>query len=194
MKEVPAIEVDTDGLSEDMTDKLKIHEDSDTLTIQTNDRHFFDDVSEWNESDGVLVITIPKDMVFEEVEIAFGAGEINIEELQAENIELKLGAGQAKLNKIQAAEFESKIGMGQFDMKQADIKDLDIHCGAGQAVVKLLGNEKDYNYEVKCGMGEAGVGSYKTSGFAGECDIDNNADRSIEVECGMGQVMVSFAE
>ena len=66
----------------------------------------------------------------------------------------------------------------------------------GNMDLTLAGKAEDYNYELKCGLGNLEVDdSQETSITSGNKQITNEgATKNIKLDCGMGNVEVEFEE
>lgn len=163
--DVDEIEVEQNGIS-----NFKSQVNGDTLQISGGKK-----VSV-NNSDGSIIIVVPKGYVFEEVDMEIGAGQAEIDSLCAESLDIEVGAGQA-------------------DFINLDVQYFNASAGAGQINAKLVGSESDYNYDVECGIGEIEIGESSFSGFAKDTYIENpGAKRELDIECGVGQIVISFQE
>lgn len=142
-----------------------------------------------------LCLSVPKEFLFEQVELSLGAGQIKGNaDLQAEQIEIELGAGEIELSGLTAKAMEAEVGMGALILKGDIRESADLECAMGSIEMTLAGEASDFNYQVELAMGDVQLGDRSYSGMAGEWDIDNNAAKEINVECGMGSISVSFAE
>ena len=57
----------------------------------------------------------------------------------------------------------------------------------------VTGKEKDYNYDLSCGMGEIDLENSEYSGLGIEKTISNEgAKKDMVLECGMGEIDVEF--
>ena len=66
----------------------------------------------------------------------------------------------------------------------------------GDMELTLTGKAADYNYELKCGLGNLEVdGEQETALTSGSRTISNpGAGKSVKLECGMGDVNVDFED
>lgn len=127
-----------------------------------------------NNAGGTIIVRIPKDMTFHEVDLEFGAGEAKLTGLVADSVDIEVGAGEAKL-----------IGL--------DVKELNAETGAGELYAELVGSETDYNYDAECGIGEIKIGTTSISGLGGSKETRNpGANRFMDLECGVGQIQIEF--
>ena len=58
----------------------------------------------------------------------------------------------------------------------------------------LLGKEKDYDFDLECGLGSIKIGVDEFEGAGVDRRIDNDAKREVSVECGIGSVEILFEE
>ena len=108
------------------------------------------------------------------------------------NVEFEIGAGEIIVEHMSAQKCEASVGLGTFEYHGSILKHGDIECGMGNVELYLEGNEEEYNYEVECGVGNVNIGNTSIGGVATEKSINNHADRLLEIECGMGNVTIDF--
>lgn len=127
-----------------------------------------------NTSGGTIIVRIPKDMTFDEVDLEFGAGEAKFIGLVANSVDIELGAGQVNLTGLAVKELNAEVGAGQLNME-------------------LVGSETDYNYDAECDIGEIKIGTTSISGLGGSKEVHNpGANRYMDLECGVGQIQIEF--
>ena len=120
-----------------------------------------------------LVLKIPSDFQFDNIEIEAGASAVKIESLNTKLLDVEIGAGEIVINQLYVQKCELSVGMGN-------------------AQIRLAGNQEDYNYEIECGAGNVEIGDESFGGLASERSINNHANALIEIECGMGNVTIEF--
>ncbi len=163
--DVKDIEVQQEGIK-NFSSKMDGH----TLEIRGSKNNFS------NGSKGYVTIIIPEGYVFEEVDMEIGAGQAEINDLHTQLLDIEVGAGQAELMNL-------------------DVKYLNATAGAGQITAELVGSEKDYSYDVECGIGEIVIGENSYGGFGRDTHIENSgAERKVDIECGVGQIVIEFEE
>lgn len=106
-----------------------------------------------NSGDGILMITIPKDYQFEEVD-------------------LQIGAGKATVEMLNTKEFDAEVGAGELVMTIPGVEadyNYELECGVGEIQVGGekyggLGNEKEVvnpgatkHFSVECGAGKVEI-------------------------------------
>lgn len=129
-----------------------------------------------NNSDGIVVITIPQGERFVEADIELGAGQADIDGLQADALNIEVGAGQANITNL-------------------DVNQFYVETGAGKVCAELVGSMDDYNCNLECGIGEIRVGNESFRGLGSHKKIQHHdSKRSIDAECGVGQIEIDFVE
>ena len=160
-----------------------------------------------------IILSIPKDQFFEEVELELGAGQVNLDNLRADKVSLKVGAGQIIGQNIQAGKLEVSVGAGQVELPGMNVDILDVEIGMGELVgsgaiqksadlecsmgnleLRLSGREQDFNYQMEVAAGNLTLGRSSYGGLAQERHIQNGADKNMEIECSMGNVSITFSE
>lgn len=126
--------------------------------------------------DGEITIVVPKNMVFQEVDLEFGAGKADVASLKANQVDVALGAGEMNITGL-------------------DTKDFDAQTGAGKLYAELVGKQTDYSYELECGIGQLKIGDSTYSGLGTERSISNQgAERFADIECGIGEIEIKFQQ
>ena len=127
------------------------------------------------------------------------SGKITITDTRSGNVKKKkqinyLNAGEfSGYGNITAAYCDLQVGAGTIDIDQLDIQKLNADCGAGEIDMVVTGKEKDYNYDLSCGMGEINLEDSEYSGIGIEKNISNEgARKDMVLECGMGEIDVEF--
>ena len=95
---------------------------------------------------------------------------------------------------IKEADFT--VGVGTADISELQVENLKGSCGMGDMELTLTRKAADYNYELKCGLGNLELDdSMETSITSGNKQITNEAAvKNIKLDCGMGNVQVEFEE
>ena len=126
--------------------------------------------------DGEITIVIPKNIVFQEVDLEVGAGKADVANLKANQVDIELGAGEINLTGLDTKKFDAKTG-------------------AGKLYAELVGKQNDYSYELECGIGQLKIGDSSYSGLGTEQNITNpGAERFADIECGVGEIIIKFQE
>lgn len=161
--DVEKIQVKQEGVK-----KFSCYVEDGTLYIEGNNNLWK------SRSVGKIVVQIPKDIVFDEVDMEIGAGQTTIKDLAANSVNIEVGAGEAHLTSL-------------------DTKELDASTGAGSLYVELIDSETDYSYDAECGIGQIMIGKTSIGGFGDSRNVENpGAKKYMDLECGIGQIEIKF--
>lgn len=160
-----------------------------------------------------IVVKIPENMYFEEVDMQIGAGIVSIENCKVGELEAAIGAGEVTMDKLEVTELLAEIGAGQLEVTDATVQnaeldismgecifegtisgDLEADCDMGNLELSLTGKETDHDYKLSCAAGNISVGGFEFSGLATSREIDNNAEGCFDINCNMGNIVVEFEE
>ena len=147
-----------------------------------------------NIGKGTITVTLPVDMELEKAELNLKAGELKAEQIFAKNLEVNAGAGEVNILEFTSEKAKFKCGAGSVTASGDAKEKIDADCGVGEMNLKIKGNQKDYNYDLHCGIGEINCGDYSLSGLGSENNVDNGADKKMDIDCGIGSINVSFME
>lgn len=142
-----------------------------------------------------IKVIVPSGKDFDTVSLGVDMGTIDLEcDLKVQELSVEVGAGEfSGYGNITAAYCDLQVGTGTIDMDQLDIQKLNADCGAGEIDMVVTGKEKDYNYDLSCGMGEINLEDSEYSGIGIEKNISNEgARKDMVLECGMGEIDVEF--
>ena len=130
----------------------------------------------------------------EKISINVNAGEcLAYEKLTAlTEFRADVGAGEIDLEAIEAPEVTLNADVGQIDTEAITADNLYIDCGIGSIDAQVCGREKDYNYRISCSIGEVLIGDHDFHAIGAKKEIDNSANKMIQVDCKIGEVEVSF--
>ena len=142
-----------------------------------------------------IKVIVPSGKDFDTVSLGVDMGTIDLEcDLKVQELSVEVGAGEfSGYGNITAAYCDLQVGAGTIDIDQLDIQKLNADCGAGEIDMVVTGKEKDYNYDLSCGMGEINLEDSEYSGLGIEKNISNEgARKDMVLECGMGESDVEF--
>lgn len=142
-----------------------------------------------------IKVSIPSVKEFDTVSLGVDMGTIDLEcDLKVQELSVEVGAGEfSGYGNITAAYCDLQVGAGTIDIDQIDVQKLNADCGAGEIDMVVTGKEKDYNYDLSCGMGEIDLENSEYSGLGIEKNISNEgARKDMVLECGMGEIDVEF--
>ena len=136
-----------------------------------------------------IKVIVPSGKDFDTVSLGVDMGTIDLEcDLKVQELSVEVGAGEfSGYGNITAAYCDLQVGAGTIDMDQLDIQKLNADCSAGEIDMVVTGKEKDYNYDLSCGMGEINLEDSEYSGIGIEKNISNEgARKDMVLECGIG--------
>ena len=142
-----------------------------------------------------IKVIVPSGKDFDTVSLGVDMGTIDLEcDLKVQELSVKVGAGEfSGYGNITAAYCDLQVGAGTIDIDQLDVQKLNADCSAGEIDMVVTGKEKDYNYDLSCGMGEINLEDSEYSGIGIEKNISNEgARKDMVLECGMGEIDVEF--
>lgn len=142
-----------------------------------------------------IKVIVPSGKDFDTVSLGVDMGTIDLEcDLKVQKLSVEVGAGEfSGYGNITAAYCDLQVGAGTIDIDQIDVQKLNADCGAGEIDMVVTGKEKDYNYDLSCGMGEIDLENSEYSGLGIEKNISNEgARKDMVLECGMGEIDVEF--
>lgn len=208
--------LDIDVSSSNITIKV-----GDALSFQTNNQYIYSEEENnqfsikekkhnWFSKNQELVIYIPKDVLFEEVEMKTGAGKIMIEQLSTKKLSLDLGAGNISiknLNVLERTKIES--GAGKLDIASGIIHNLDfdmgvgsvsissqfvgdskINSGIGKLYLCLFGTLEDYEVTLDKGLGNATIQKEEMKNGS----IYGTGTNRLEIDGGIGNIEIQLIE
>lgn len=189
------------------TGKMQGYEESGTLHIKA-----LRGAKKWNDAEACkIILYVPKDYSFAEVEVELGAGQISLGSITAESIDVETGAGQLLADSIKAEEvnisvgagemivetmeaavLDAEIGMGRFKAYGDITREGSIECAMGSAELVLMGAQEDYNYTMDCVAGNIDIGTESYSEALQEKTVDNHGAKWLELSCAMGNIEIDF--
>lgn len=180
--------------------------DGDTLKIKDKRSGF----NLFNFSQNVVpevVIYIPEEQKFDEVDIETGINETYIEKMSANNVELETGVGKFTIGELKADvakivggagdtnierstfnDLRLEAGVGKFVINSNIMQGAKIDAGIGQLIVNLEGNKDNYKVKASTGLGSLLVDGVKVN----DNQVVGDGNSYIVVEAGVGEVRVNF--
>lgn len=178
--------------------------DGEKLVIKEKNRKWFERV------EGSVVLMVPEDYDFLDIDIESGGGKVELYELNARNLDLELGAGSLILNKINVtnkADIEGNTG--KVEIKNGTFNNIDCYVSVGSLQffgkitgessfetsigscdVKLIGDSKIYTINAFKGLGDFIIGNYVIN----EDTIFGLGKTKIKINGGIGGVVVKFVD
>ena len=159
-----------------------------------------------SDNRGLITITIPKNLLLNELSIDSGAGEININNININNFSLDLGAGSIKIINSKFNNTDIEGGAGKIEIKESTLKNLEfdagvgktsieayipgnseIDCGIGQVDIVILDKEDDFTFSV-----EKGIGTIKINGIEYGNTTKVNGSNKFNIEGGVCSCNINF--
>ena len=184
------IHVDDSRMKTENAVQKTLSDDGKTLEITTKMRSSFKNV---RNVKGTLVIYLPKDYKFDQVDMEYGAATAEIDGLNAKSLKIESGASGCTIKNVDIEELDVETGAGSLDFYGTVEKEVDIDCGAGRVTLNLEGKVEDYNDELDSSAGSVEIGEdIDIGGLSTEKSIDNGSKRTIEISNGAGSVEIRF--
>lgn len=157
-----------------------------------------------------VIVYVPENFVFDDVQIETGAGEVKVDMLSADVLSLSLGAGEAEIKNLTAnsradidggageltinggllRNLELDMGVGELSLKSRIEGKSSLNYGIGEAKLTLLGSREDYQIALDKGIGEATL-----EGDSMRDDSVYGAGiNKIEIDGGIGEIKIRFIE
>lgn len=129
--------------------QVKISNDNGCLKIESNKKVR-------NRS---VEIFCPENIKFRKTKLQMGAGTIEMDgDFKADQLEVNVGAGTLENSgSLDVKEADFTVGVGTADISGLQVEKLNGSCGMGNMDLILAGKASDYNYELKCGLGNLEV-------------------------------------
>ena len=125
--------------------------------------------------DNHIVVTVPADFQFENIELAVTGGVLTAENITTRNLYTNCDKG--------AINYSGYVDAG------AEIEQFQ-----GKTVLNIDGEQTDYNYNLDVNMGHIGIGEQQYAGPDQYQSIDNSAEKTIAAYCTMGSISILFSE
>lgn len=196
------IELAYSNLKIEQSDDFKIESNSPDVSVTQNNKQLIikEKNNKWffNKDANEVVVYIPENIIFDEVKIENGAGEIDIEKLETEKLNFEIGAGKVEIKKLNVSK-QAKIngGAGKVEILSGEINNLDldmgvgkfeltskltgkndIDAGVGKLDVNLIGGKENYTIKSSKGLGTITLDGKQIANDGkygdGECFIEIN--------------------
>lgn len=186
-------------------DKLEIDYKDGNLTVrQKQDKKWIGSFN-FNDYKGELLIKIPTKNELSKIDIDNGVGDIEIKDISADyldidcgtspvlarnikisNCNISGGTGSIKLYDISTDKIKIDSGTGSTYISGDINKQATINTGTSSVELELKGKEKDYDYDIKTGLGSIEINNNK---YKREAKIDNKSNSAnIKINAGTGSV------
>ena len=142
-----------------------------------------------------VLITVPEISQLNRFNLKLGAGNFRSKDcsIKCSTGHVEVGAGNLVLNSLVGGEIDFRCGMGNLDFTGTVTGRSDIDCGMGSIKLNLKGNEADYSYDLKLGLGDFKFNSEKRGGFYQNIMNDKKPNH-FSINCGLGSVKINLME
>lgn len=192
-------------------EKFSVESNLKKLTFrQTGDRLVLLEKSIGNKdyNGAELIIYIPEGVVFEEIDITTGAGRFTADSLSAKKLNLEFGAGEVNIGELNAtleadieggageinigggslSDLSFDMGVGELNLISSIIGEGELNLGVGEAKITLLGGRDGYTVEMN-----KGIGSISFDGESLSTGRTMGAgSNKVEINGGIGSIEVNF--
>lgn len=146
----------------------------DTIQFEAEDRELYIYRQEVDENQKPLVIEVPENKRFQELDLQSIASNIMVE------------------GKIQAEETTLYTEAGNLEVELLDSREIDMECYAGNLEVRHTGKLDDYELELESDACKIELDGKSYSGFQEGIFGTMNSTRTIDVEANAGNLEISF--
>ncbi len=165
-------------------DKLEVDIKHSTLYIKQKQNGFF-----FNSNNvGELVLTIPASIKLKAFDLDAGAGQVEIEYLNAQNVEMDMGAGELLIKNGNIENIDLDLGVGETEISAHITGNSTVNCGVGDTNIHLLGQKSDYTLDINTGIGTVTLDGKKI-----DDKIVGDGANKIKIDGGVGSIDISFA-
>ena len=171
----------------------------------------FGNIGRWNRQyNPKIVVTVPEGFQAETYNIDVGAGDVQIDSINAKEGDISVDAGKLTVDHVKI-DNESKysVGAGKMELGDVELKNVSLDCGVGEITVSgvmlgdndiscdvghielsLKGDSKDYSYDVSSDIGDVSIDGKR---YHNEIQtVDNETGNSLNLDCGIGKITVDF--
>lgn len=157
-----------------------------------------------------VVLTVPEDFVFRDVDIETGAGKVEIDTLSANTLSMELGAGSTQIGCLNAAtrgnvstgagmlvvrdgklhNLSMEIGTGRLELTGCLTGKSRLDFGLGEAELTLLGSREEYRIQFEKGIGSGTLDGKEMSGGS----VYGSGVNRLDIDGGIGALRIHFRD
>lgn len=131
----------------------------------------------------------------QEVSMEVGAGTLHGNKIQAEEkLNLTAGAGEIEINEMEAGDTYAECGIGSISLEGKIQGNVTAECGVGEISFDIKGEEDDYNYYIESGVGNITIDENEYDSIGTDKKIDNGANKTFNLECGVGSIEINIED
>lgn len=185
--------VDTSLMGGSLREQVQIKSSGKKLKIEAEEGNRLKrTASDYSGDELTLYISIPEGKRLESIEADAGAGYLSMEEISAERLAVSADAGEIEVSGFTAGELEAECGAGQITLDGETSEKAKLDCSVGKILYTVPGDRSDYNYEIKCDIGELEIDGENYGGIDVRTSEDNGSSRTIEAQCEIGRIEIVF--
>lgn len=185
--------VDRNRMGSSLREQVQIKASGKKLKIEAEEGSRLKRITSGYSGDELtLYISIPEGKRLESIEADAGAGYLSMEGISAERLAVSADAGQIEVSGFTAGELEAECGAGQITLDGETSEKAKLDCSVGEILYTVPGNRSDYNYEIKCDIGELEIDGENYGGIDVRTSEDNGSSRTIEAQCEIGRIEIMF--
>ena len=140
----------------------------------------------------ILTVYVPKDVVFEGIEIDNEMSEIEIKYVQAKYLDIDSEMANINIEDAIVHRLYVEMSMADFDFEGIILEKAEVSNSMGSITMVLYNNEEEVGYRVKNSLGNVSISNRHHSGFDGSLSDNENAPVFLELENSMGDIKVTF--
>lgn len=161
-----------------------------------------------------VILTVPKGVTLEELDITLGAGNATLNNLLVKDFDLEVGAGNMEGDNIQVKQYASiEVGAGNLEVTNFNGKDVELECGIGDLDISgnIIGDssattgmgsieitldkpQTEYEFDVECGLGDVTINDREYHFTTDSKVYGERANNYFDLECGMGDIEITNKE
>lgn len=159
-----------------------------------------------NNNTSTVTLYLPKFDFINELNIDYGAGFCNIDNISVNELYISNGAGKVDITNSSFNKTNIDGGVGELIVSSSVLNDLDLDSGIGNIDIEaeitgkskidsgigkikllLLGNKEDYQINASKGIGSISIDGNKDASSYG------NGNNKINIDGGIGEIVINFS-
>lgn len=150
---------------------------------------------DYPNDDTVFTVTVPRDTVFQSIELSVGAGILHADALSCSKAEFEVGAGSMDLDAFTCTqECSIEIGAGNFELTNGALNgQIEIECGLGTADLQVARPESCYA-DLSASLGCITFDGTEYRSISDHIIHGSRPSAAMyEIECSLGTIDVEFS-
>ena len=189
---------------------LRCHVKNGVLTVKETDS--IHTLVNWNNVPTIILV-IPEGTEMEMAHVTVGAGNVQVQSLQAEIVELDVDAGNVTCKELQVQEccridvdagnvsvysgqieggLEIDVDAGMVSYEGSLARDWKVDCDAGNVEMVLDGVMEDFDYDIEYDLGTVKIGNREFEGMSDQVRLSHGSQNRGQIQCNVGQVEIRF--